>query len=110
VARLRSGLVLHRQRQETGDGALAALMVGVEQFDRPRLASLDSRPRLLVTSRRGVAERPLPETDVAHRYVQVPGLPLELLQRRVIDVPVRLREETPALQHRDPVARVAQRD
>ena len=103
-------LVVDRQRQEAADGPLAALVVGVEQLHRPRLARLDGGARLLVAGRRGVAERPLPETDVAHRYVQVPGLPLELLQRRVIAVAARVREEPPALQHRDPVARVAQRD
>ena len=40
--------------------------------------------------------------------VQVPVLPLELLQRGVLRFAVRVRVEAPAVQHRDAVTRVAQ--
>src|ERR1700722_3269324 len=109
VTRRRQHLVLHWQRQEAADGPLAALVIGVEQLNRPRLGRLGGGARLLVAGRGRVAERPLPETAVAHRYVQIPGLRLELRQRRVIPVALREREESPALQDRDPVTRVAQR-
>ena len=90
IARRRHDLVVDWQRQEAADGPLAALAIGVEQLHRPGLARLDRGPRLLVAGRGGVPERPLPEPDVAHRYVQVPGLRLELSKGRVIPVAVRV--------------------
>src|ERR1700751_1897465 len=73
--------VVDRQHGEPADDPLTALVVAVEQFRRPRLVSLDDLPRLFITGAFGVAERPLPESDIAHRDVQIPVLSLELLER-----------------------------
>src|ERR1700729_2499999 len=66
-----------RCRGEPADDPLPALVVAVEQFRRPGLAGLDDLSCLLVPGLLGVAERALPEPDVADGNVQIPGLPHE---------------------------------
>jgi hypothetical protein len=45
----------------------------------------------------GVTEGTLPESDVTYRYVQVTGLPLELVKRRVLDLAAPMGVEMPAV-------------
>src|SRR4029453_8270220 len=58
---------------EAADHPLAALVVAVEQLHGELAVDLNGLARLGVARLGRVAERPLPEADVARRHVQVAG-------------------------------------
>jgi hypothetical protein len=94
---------------EARDRALPALVVTVEQVDTERLARRDrlAHGRVKIVLR--VAQRRLPEADVAGRHVEVARLRAE-----VVDLGVRIvdagatRPEMPAVQHGETRGDVAQ--
>src|ERR1700677_1930646 len=98
-----------RQCRDSGDGPLAALLVAVQQLDRPRPGGLDDLPRGLVAGVVRIADGALPESDVAGRDVQVAGLRLEVLNRWRLLAAMPLGIEDPAMQHGQSTARVAER-
>ncbi len=83
-ARVRAqGHVAGREHGEAGDASLSALVVAVEKLDGPRLVVLDDLAGGGVPGVLGITEGALPESDVADGDVQIAGLPLELIKRRV---------------------------
>src|SRR5215831_16821364 len=98
-----------RPHQEPADHALAAFVVPVEQVDGQRLTVRDRLRGGVTIWVGGITERAHPETGVAGRYVEVPGLAGKRRRVRMLVAAVVLRVEQPAMQHPDPVAGVAQR-
>src|SRR5215469_9394885 len=98
-----------RPQQEPADHALAALVVPVEQVDGQQIPARDRLRRGIVRGIAGITERALPEAGVARRYVEVPGLPGEPPRVGMLVAAVVPRVEPPAVQYRDPVAGVTQR-
>jgi hypothetical protein len=82
---------------EPGDASLSALVVAVEKLDRPRLVVLGDLAGGSVAGIPGVTEGALPESDVADGDVQVAGLPLKPIKRRVRVLSVPLRVKVPAV-------------
>src|SRR5581483_9048582 len=78
--------VVARDQREARDRALAQLVVAVEHVDHEPLARLDRTARICEALLRRVAERALPEADLAGRDVQVAGQPPERLDRRMFGV------------------------
>ena len=67
---------------ETADHPLAALVVAVEQLHGELAVDLNGLAHLGIARLGRVAERPLPEADVARRHAQVAGQGAEALGRR----------------------------
>src|SRR3954452_16209194 len=86
-------------------------MIAVEHVDDDPLPRLDTGPDLPDLRVGGVPEGSLPKGHIAGRHVEVPGEAAEAVDRRALE----RREVTaelhpPAVEDRDAVADVAQRD
>jgi hypothetical protein len=84
---------LPRGEHEAADHALTALEVPVEDVDADALRRLDRATGSAVAVARRVAERALPEADVAGGDVEIAAERREVLQRRRDDVGATLEPE-----------------
>ncbi len=94
VVAIQPSPVAARAQREPGDHPLAALVVAVEDVDRERRASCDRIGGRAEVVALGLAERALPEADVADRHVQVAREPAEVVERRRVAARLKLRGRT----------------